>query len=131
MSEMVKITINDKEMEAKSGSLLIDKLLDENIHIPHFCYHRALGVDGNCRMCMVEIVGQKRPQISCDTHIKEGMIVSTVSENIMKVRKEILELQLINHPIDCPTCDQAGECKLQDFYMESGFYESRISRYIA
>lgn len=127
MSEMVKITINDKEMEAKSGSLLIDKLLDENIHIPHFCYHRALGVDGNCRMCMVEIVGQKRPQISCDTHIKEGMIVSTVSENIMKVRKEILELQLINHPIDCPTCDQAGECKLQDFYMESGFYESRIN----
>lgn len=126
MSEMVKIIINDKEMEAEVGSLLIDKLLDENIHIPHFCYHKSLGKDGNCRMCMVEIKGQKRPQISCDTFVSAGMEVSTVSENIMQVRKDILELQLLNHPIDCPTCDQAGECKLQDFYMESGFYSSRM-----
>ena len=127
MSEMVKLMINDKEMEAEQGSLLIDKLLDENIHIPHFCYHKALGKDGNCRMCMVEIQGQKRPQIACDTPVKEGMVVSTVSEKITAVRRDILELQLINHPIDCPTCDQAGECKLQDFYMESGFYESRVN----
>ena len=127
MSEMVKLIINDQEMEAEQGSLLIDKLLDEDIHIPHFCYHKALGKDGNCRMCMVEIAGQKRPQIACDTPVKEGMVVSTTSENIMAVRRDILELELINHPIDCPTCDQAGECKLQDFYMESGFYESRIN----
>ncbi|WP_428025995.1 2Fe-2S iron-sulfur cluster-binding protein [Arcobacter sp.] len=127
MSEMVKLIINDQEMEAEKGSLLIDKLLDEDIHIPHFCYHKALGKDGNCRMCMVEIAGQKRPQIACDTPVKEGMIVSTKSDNIMAVRRDILELQLINHPIDCPTCDQAGECKLQDFYMESGFYESRVN----
>jgi len=126
MSEMVKIIINDKEMGAEVGSLLIDKLLDENIHIPHFCYHKSLGKDGNCRMCMVEIKGQKRPQISCDTFVTANMEVSTVSENIMQVRKDILELQLLNHPIDCPTCDQAGECKLQDFYMESGFYSSRM-----
>lgn len=127
MSEMVKLTINEQEMEAEKGSLLIDKLLDEDIHIPHFCYHKALGKDGNCRMCMVEIAGQKRPQIACDTPVKEGMVVSTTSDNIMAVRRDILELQLINHPIDCPTCDQAGECKLQDFYMESGFYESRMN----
>ncbi len=127
MSEMVKLTINDKELEAQEGSLLIDKLLDDGIHIPHFCYHKALGKDGNCRMCMVEIEGQKRPQIACDTPVKEGMIVRTKSEKIMSVRKDILELQLINHPIDCPTCDQAGECKLQDFYMESGFYHSRVN----
>ena len=127
MSEMVKLIINDREMEAEKGSLLIDKLLDEDIHIPHFCYHKALGKDGNCRMCMVEIAGQKRPQIACDTPVKEGMVVSTISDNIMSVRRDILELQLINHPIDCPTCDQAGECKLQDFYMESGFYESRVN----
>ena len=127
MSEMVKLTINDQEMEAEVGSLLIDKLLDEEIHIPHFCYHKALGKDGNCRMCMVEIEGQKRPQIACDTPVKADMIVRTKSENIMSVRKDILELQLINHPIDCPTCDQAGECKLQDFYMESGFYDSRVN----
>lgn len=127
MSEVVNITINGAQMQATKGSLLIDKLLDENIHIPHFCYHQALGKDGNCRMCMVEIEGQKRPQIACDTPIKDGMIVRTKGENIEKVRRDILELQLINHPIDCPTCDQAGECKLQDYYMESGFYESRIN----
>ncbi len=127
MSEVVNITINGAQMQATKGSLLIDKLLDENIHIPHFCYHQALGKDGNCRMCMVEIEGQKRPQIACDTPIKDGMIVRTKGENIEKVRRDILELQLINHPIDCPTCDQAGECKLQDYYMESGFYESRVN----
>merc|ERR1711879_21619 len=77
-------------------------------------------------MCMVEIEGQKRPQIACDTPIKEGMVVRTQGENIEKVRRDILELELINHPIDCPTCDQAGECKLQDYYMESGFYDSRV-----
>lgn len=127
MSEMVKLTINEKEVEAQKGSLLIDKLLDDGVHIPHFCYHKALGKDGNCRMCMVEIEGQKRPQIACDTPIKEGMIVRTQSEKIRAVRRDILELQLINHPIDCPTCDQAGECKLQDYYMESGFYHSRVN----
>lgn len=127
MSEMVEITVNGAHMQASKGSLLIDKLLDENIHIPHFCYHQALGKDGNCRMCMVEIEGQKRPQIACDTPIKEGMIIRTKGENIEKVRRDILELELINHPIDCPTCDQAGECKLQDYYMESGFYDSRVN----
>lgn len=127
MSELVKFTVNGEEIEAKKGSLLIDSLLDRNIHIPHFCYHQALGKDGNCRMCMVEIEGQKRPQIACDTPVKEGMIVRTQGEKIEKVRRDILELELINHPIDCPTCDQAGECKLQDYYMESGFYHSRIN----
>ena len=127
MGEMVNITINGVEMQACKNSLLIDKLLDENIHIPHFCYHQALGKDGNCRMCMVEIEGQKSPQIACDTPVKDGMIVRTKGKNIEKVRRDILELELINHPIDCPTCDQAGECKLQDYYMESGFYESRVN----
>ena len=127
MGELINITVNGAQMQATKGSLLIDKLLDENIHIPHFCYHQALGKDGNCRMCMVEIAGQKRPQIACDTPVKDGMVVRTIGENIEKVRRDILELELINHPIDCPTCDQAGECKLQDYYMESGFYESRVN----
>ncbi|OCL92645.1 2Fe-2S iron-sulfur cluster-binding protein [Arcobacter porcinus] len=127
MAEQVSITINGIQFQAAKGSLLIDKLLDEKIHIPHFCYHQALGKDGNCRMCMVEIEGQKRPQIACDTPIKDGMIIKTKGAKIEKVRKDILELELINHPIDCPTCDQAGECKLQDYYMESGFYASRVN----
>ncbi|RXJ77474.1 NADH-quinone oxidoreductase subunit G [Aliarcobacter skirrowii] len=127
MADQVSITINGVQFQATKGSLLIDKLLDEKIHIPHFCYHQALGKDGNCRMCMVEIEGQKRPQIACDTPIKDGMVVRTKGSNIEKVRRDILELELINHPIDCPTCDQAGECKLQDYYMESGFYASRVN----
>ncbi len=126
MSDIVNIIINGKEVEAIEGSVLIDYLFKENIDIPHFCYHPALGTDGNCRMCMVEIEGSKRPQISCDTPVKAGMVVRTQGENIEKVRRDILELELINHPVDCPTCDQAGECKLQDYYMEGGFYESRL-----
>jgi len=127
MSELVKLTVNDKEYEAEKGSLLIDALLKEEITIPHFCYHPALGTDGNCRMCMVEIEGQKRPQISCDTPIKPDMVVYTKGEKIDAVQRDILEMQLVNHPLDCPTCDQAGECKLQDFYMDSGFYVNRVN----
>ena len=126
MSEMVNIVIDGKEVEAEKGAVLIDYLFKEDIDIPHFCYHPALGTDGNCRMCMVEIEGSKRPQISCDTPVKAGMVVRTQGENIEQVRRDILELELINHPVDCPTCDQAGECKLQDYYMEGGFYESRL-----
>ena len=126
MSDMVNIVIDGKEVEAVKGAVLIDYLFKEEIDIPHFCYHPALGTDGNCRMCMVEIEGSKRPQISCDTPVKEGMVVRTKGENIEQVRRDILELELINHPVDCPTCDQAGECKLQDYYMAGGFYESRL-----
>jgi len=76
---------------------------------------------------MVEIEGQKRPQIACDTPIIEGMIVRTKGANIDRVKRSILELELINHPIDCPICDQAGECSLQNYYMDVGLYESRLS----
>lgn len=126
MSEKITLTINNKEVTANKGDLLIDKLFEQEINLQHFCYHPALGVDGNCRMCMVEIEGSKRPQIACNTPIKEGMVVRTMGENIEQVRKDILELELINHPIDCPVCDQAGECSLQDFYMDGGFYDSRM-----
>lgn len=122
----ITLTVDDREIKAESGERLIDLLLREKVHIPHFCYHPAIGMDGNCRQCMVEIEGQKRPQIACDTYTKDGMIVRTKSKMIDKVKKDILELELINHPIDCPTCDQAGECKLQDYYMSVGGYESRI-----
>ncbi|SFV59228.1 NADH-ubiquinone oxidoreductase chain G [hydrothermal vent metagenome] len=120
----INIKIDDINFIVEENSLLIDILLKNNIEIPHFCYHEALGADGNCRMCMVEIAGQKRPQIACDTFAKEGMEVFTKTASIYAVRQDILELELINHPIDCPTCDQAGECKLQDYYMEYGSYQS-------
>lgn len=123
---MVQISINGKWVEAKENALLIDVLFGQGVSIPHFCYHPALGKDGNCRMCMVEIEGKKRPQIACDTSVKEGLIVRTNTPAVTQVRRSILELELINHPVDCPICDQAGECKLQDYYMETGLYESRL-----
>jgi len=123
-----EVVVDDKVYVAEEGSLLIDLLIKNDLKVPYFCYHEALGADGNCRMCMVEIEGQKRPQIACDTPVKEGMVVRTKGENIENVRRNILELELINHPVDCPVCDQAGECKLQDFYMEYGLYDSHIDK---
>lgn len=122
------ITVNGQIIQAPEGSILLQVLLDNKISVPHFCYHEALGVDGNCRMCMVEIEGEKRPQIACNTPVKEGMQINTLSDSIMAVKRNILELELINHPVDCPICDQAGECSLQNYYMEVGLNESRIDR---
>lgn len=124
---MAIITVDDKEIEVQEGALLIEELLAHGINIPHFCYHSALGKDGNCRMCMVEVEGKKRPQIACDIPAKEGMIIRTKGENIERVKRSILELELINHPIDCPICDQAGECDLQNYYMDVGLYNSRLN----
>lgn len=123
---MAIITVDGKEFNVKENALLIDELLANDIDVPHFCYHPALGKDGNCRMCMVEIEGQKRPQIACDTQVQEGMIIRTKGENIARVKRQMLELELVNHPIDCPICDQAGECSLQNFYMQTGLYDSRV-----
>lgn len=127
MNNIVKIIVDNETYEAIEGSLLIELLIKEDIKIPYFCFHEALGADGNCRMCMVGIEGQKRPQIACDTLIKEGMIVDTKNDTIKKVRTDILELELVNHPVDCPICDQAGECSLQDFYMDYGLHNAKVS----
>jgi NADH-quinone oxidoreductase subunit G len=124
---MATITVDGRVIQTKENALLIEELLTNGVSVPHFCYHPALGTDGNCRMCMVEIEGKKRPQIACDTPVVDGMIVRTKGENIDKVKRSILELELINHPIDCPICDQAGECELQNYYMDVGLYESRLN----
>ncbi|MDA3945905.1 MAG: 2Fe-2S iron-sulfur cluster-binding protein, partial [Helicobacteraceae bacterium] len=122
----ITMTVNDQQIVTDENELLIKVLKQNDIDIAYFCYHDALGADGNCRMCMVEIKGQKRPQIACNTFVKEGMTVRTKGDNIDSVRRNILELELINHPVDCPTCDQAGECKLQDFYLDYGLYDSHM-----
>jgi NADH-quinone oxidoreductase subunit G len=122
----IKIKVDDKVVEVEEGSLLIDTLKANDFNIPHFCYHEDLGTDGNCRMCLVEIEGQKRPQIACDTIVKEGMSVKTKSKMTKDLQKSILELELLHHPVDCPICDQAGECKLQDYYMDYGLYDSKL-----
>lgn len=125
---LVTISVDGKHMNVEEGMLLIDAIVQNNMDLPYFCYHEALGADGNCRMCMVEIEGQKRPQIACDTFVKEGMEIRIDSPKVNKVRQDILELELINHPVDCPTCDQAGECSLQDFYMDYGLYDHHIEK---
>ncbi len=125
MPDMVSFIVDGQKLQAQEGELLLPVLLRHGISVPHFCYHDALGPDGNCRMCMVGIEGQKRPQIACDTPVKKDMVVYTKDENINKVKRSILELELLSHPVDCPICDQAGECKLQDYYMEFGLNESR------
>jgi len=125
MSEMVSINVDGNRIQADKGALLLPTLLKNGIMVPHFCYHDALGPDGNCRMCMVAIEGQKRPQIACDTLVKKDMVVSTKNESINDVKRKILELELLSHPVDCPICDQAGECSLQDYYMEFGLNEAR------
>ncbi len=126
----VKLTIDGIEVEAPADYNVIQAAELVGIEIPHFCYHPALSVSGNCRMCLVEleINGKKLPklQTSCTTKVQEGMVVYTNTENVQNARKAVLEFTLINHPVDCPICDQAGECKLQDYYFKYSLQPSRF-----
>ncbi len=122
----VKLTINGKEVEAKAGTSVFEAAAQAGVFIPHYCYHPDLSVAGVCRMCVVEIEKTPRPQISCNTPVVEGMVVRTNTDKVKDQVKSTLELHLINHPLDCPICDKAGECKLQDFYSDYGLYQSRM-----
>jgi len=127
MAEMVKLFVNGEEVEVESGKNLIDALGVVGIEIPHLCYHPALGADGNCRMCLVGIEDGRPPVVpACKTPAREGMRVQLDTDNIRKIQRDIMEFELINHPIDCPICDQAGECKLQDYYMSVDLQDSRM-----
>ncbi|ALV23786.1 NADH:quinone oxidoreductase I, chain G [Campylobacter iguaniorum] len=123
---MVEIIVDSEKFQVDENGNLITELKKHGIEIPHFCYHEALGVSGNCRMCLIEVVGQKRPQIACDTPISAGMEIKINSELTRKVQKGLLEMEFINHPLDCPTCDQAGECSLQEYYMKFDKEGSRV-----
>ena len=122
----VKIKINDREYEVEQGLTVLEAAGRVGIEIPHFCAHKYLKPAGLCRMCLVEIKGARKLQTSCTTPVKEGMEVYTESEAVVKARKEILELHLANHPLDCPECDQAGDCYLQKYYDKYGLYERRF-----
>lgn len=124
---MPKLTINGKQVEVPAGTTIIQAAEKLGINIPRYCYHPALPVSGNCRICMVEIEKQSKLQIACYTPVAEGMVVKTNSPETLAARKSVLEFLLVNHPLDCPVCDQAGECKLQDYYMEHGQYNSRLA----
>jgi NADH-quinone oxidoreductase subunit G len=126
MAKRVKFKLNGKEVEADEGRLVIDVAKDEGVEIPHYCYHPALGNPGNCRMCIVEVAGAPKPQVSCRTGVREGMDVKSDSEVAKRAQTSALELHLVNHPLDCPVCDQSGECGLQDYYMKIGQYQSQV-----
>lgn len=129
MSEVKKVVtleINGKKIEVSPGTTVFNAAVAAGIFIPHYCYHPDLSIAGVCRMCMVEIEKVPRPQISCNTIATEGMVVKTDTDKIKESVKSVLELHLINHPLDCPICDKAGECGLQNFYSQYGLYNSRM-----
>src|SRR5947209_6692339 len=123
---MPKCTIDGKELDVPPGTTVIQAGLMAGIAIPHFCWHPDLPVDGNCRMCLVEIERMPKLQIACNTLVTDGMVVRTTSEKAVQAHRTTLEFLLVNHPIDCPVCDQAGECYLQVQYMEHGLHDSKI-----
>ena len=129
---MARIVVDGVAYEVADGLTLLQALDDlgvlmKGVDIPHYCWHPKLSIDGSCRMCKVEIEmeGRLELKIACDTPVREGMIVHTKSERVAKAREGVMELLLVNHPLDCPICDQAGECKLQDYAFEYGVKHAR------
>ena len=122
----VIITIDGKEVLTSKGKTVIQAAAEAGVTIPHYCYHPKLSIAGNCRMCLVEIEKMPKLQIACNTQVADGMGVLTQSPKVITARKAVMEFLLINHPVDCPICDQAGECWLQDYYMQHDREESRF-----
>lgn len=123
---MPYLTIDDKHVEFKQGQTIIEAAVAADIDIPHFCWHPKLSVSGNCRVCLVEVEKMPKLVIACSTLAAEGMVVHTKSQKTLDARNAVMEFILINHPLDCPICDEAGECKLQDYAYAHGKGESRF-----
>ena len=123
---MPKLVVDGKEIEFTQGQTIIQAAREHGIDIPHFCWHPKLSVSGNCRVCLVEIEKMPKLAISCATLASEGMVVHTASEKALAARNAVMEFILINHPLDCPICDEAGECKLQDYAYSHSKGESRF-----
>ncbi len=126
LMKTVRMTVNTKEVEVESGLTVLQACQEVGIEIPFFCYHEKLSLAGNCRMCLVEMKGSRKPVASCAISVAEGMEIVTNSADVEKIRKGVLEFLLINHPLDCPICDQGGECDLQDLTMAYGPCTSRF-----
>ena len=145
--QMVNVQINGVWMQFPKGTRLIEACGQAGNFVPRYCYHPKLSSPGNCRMCLIELGAPKlgpdrkpivgadgrpeiawnpKPQISCAQDVSEGMAVRTDSSMVQECRKGVMEFLLINHPLDCPICDQAGECRLQEFSVEYGQAESRF-----
>ena len=123
---MPTLTIDGRKIESPDGSTVIQAAESLGIFVPRYCYHPGLSVAGNCRICLVEVEKNPKLQIACNTPVTEGMVVHTKSVSAEDGRRAVLEFLLANHPLDCPVCDQSGECELQNFYMNFGIYDPRF-----
>src|ERR1700748_1882276 len=124
---MPKLTINGTEIEVAPGTSVLQACEQIGLEVPRFCYHDRLSVPANCRMCLVEVEKTPKPVASCAMPIAEGMVVHTDTPMVFKARKGVMEMLLINHPLDCPICDQGGECDLQDQALGYGFDRGRYN----
>jgi len=122
---MVEIELDGKKMEVLEGSTVMHAAEKAGTYIPHFCYHKKLSIAANCRMCLVDVEKAPKPMPACATPVTQGMIVRTKNDKAIKAQKSVMEFLLINHPLDCPICDQGGECQLQDLAVGYGAGESR------
>ncbi len=126
---MAKVTIDGTEVEVQEGLNVIEAAKAADVHVPHFCYHPSLTVVGQCRMCLVEVEGMPKLQAGCSTTVKDGMKIHVYNDKVDKARKGQMEFLLINHPLDCPICDKAGECPLQDYSFNYGSVTSRYGEF--
>lgn len=122
---MIEIELDGQKIEVAEGSTVMHAAEQVGTQIPHFCYHRKLSIAANCRMCLVEVEKAPKPLPACATPVTPGMVVRTHSERAVKAQKSVMEFLLINHPLDCPICDQGGECQLQDLAVGYGAGQSR------
>jgi NADH-quinone oxidoreductase subunit G len=123
---MVTITINGSQYQVDENQTILQAAVEHNIEIPYFCWHPKLSVSGNCRMCLVEVEKMPKLVIACMTKVADGMVVNTANDRVIGARQAVMEFLLINHPLDCPICDEAGECKLQDYAYN---YSRGVSRF--
>ncbi len=127
MADLVKFTIDGRELEAAPGTLVIEAAKRNGIEIPSFCYYEGLSLQAACRMCLVEVEKMPKMQVACTLPVGPGMVIRTDTEQVRKARKSTLEFLLTNHPLDCPVCDKGGECELQDMVFRYGAGESRFT----
>src|SRR5712671_4290496 len=124
---MPKVHVDGVEVEVPHGATVMDATNKMGVYVPHFCYHRKLSIAANCRMCLVEVEKAPKPLPACATPVTDGMKVWTHSEGAKKAQNGVMEFLLINHPLDCPICDQGGECQLQDLAVGYGASNSRFT----
>ncbi|MFN7094240.1 MAG: NADH-quinone oxidoreductase subunit NuoG, partial [Burkholderiales bacterium] len=124
---MIELELDGKKVTGGAGSTILEVALKEGKYIPHFCYHKKLSIAANCRMCLVEVEKMPKPVPACATPVTEGMKIHTCSKLAVEAQKGVMEFLLINHPLDCPICDQGGECQLQDLALGYGRSSSRFN----